>query len=207
MSSGEENPPSSSSQRWSRLARTVYDPIKVGSIDGMDEFAHDRALIRAMNSSYKPNHKVVGDPHHTVFIGRIAHYVTENRIRELFERCGKIVHCRLVTDVVTGLSRGYAFVEYKRRRYAKRAIEEMHGKVLDGKEILVDEEWERRLDGWKPRRLGGGFGGRKKSQQLRFGCKDRPWKKPVGDFKYTSKSDFHRKTKQQRALLNSIEPS
>lgn len=27
--------------------------------------------------------------------------------------------------------------------------------------------------------LGGGFGGRKGSGQLRFGCRDRPWKMPI----------------------------
>lgn len=27
--------------------------------------------------------------------------------------------------------------------------------------------------------VGGGFGGRKESGQLRFGCLDRPWKKPI----------------------------
>ena len=31
---------------------------------------------------------------------------------------------------------------------------------------------------------GGGFGGRKESGQLRFGCIDRPWKKPIPDRHY-----------------------
>lgn len=52
-------------------------------------------------------------------------------------------------------------------------------------------EYERILPGWKPRRygncfckvliifLGGGFGGRKESGQLRFGGVARPFKKPI----------------------------
>lgn len=59
-------------------------------------------------------------------------------------------------------------------------------------------ECERTLPGWKPRRLGllhsnalmysldgytgnlgGGFGGKKESGQLRFGGKDRPFRKPM----------------------------
>ncbi|KXJ70531.1 hypothetical protein RP20_CCG023303 [Aedes albopictus] len=194
---------SGSSKRWIRLVRDVYDPIRVGSIDGTDEFPHDRALVRAMNSSYKPNGKVVGDPMCTVFVGRLARSVGEDRLREVFERFGVIVRCRLVRDVVTELSRGYGFVEFTERKSALKAIDEMHGKNVDGKEILVDEEWERRLEGWKPRRLGGGFGGRQKSQQLRFGCKERPWKKPVSDLSYSSQSEFHRITKQKRDLLDS----
>lgn len=199
-----EEEPSHRSSSWSRYARDVYDPLRVGSIDGKDDFPHDRALVRAMNSSYKANHKVAGEPLHTVFVGRLAHSVDEERLRELFERFGTIIGCRLVRDIVTGLSRGYGFVEYKDRKSTLKAIDEMHGKTIEGKEILVDEEWERRLEGWKPRRLGGGFGGRKKSQQLRFGCKDRPWKKPVSEHKYSSRSEFHRATKHQREVLNSI---
>ncbi|XP_058466038.1 U11/U12 small nuclear ribonucleoprotein 35 kDa protein-like [Malaya genurostris] len=199
--------PAGSKTAWSRYAKHEYDPIRVGSIDGTDEFPHDRALIRAMESNYKPNEKVVGDPYHTIFVGRLDYAVSEEKIRELFERFGLIIRCRLVRDIETGLSRGYAFVEYKRRRHAKRAIEEMHGRVVNGKEILVDEEWERRLKNWKPRRLGGGFGGMKKSQQLRFGCKDRPWKEPMSMQKYSNKSEFFRQTKQQRELLKSFKHS
>lgn len=32
---------------------------------------------------------------------------------------------------------------------------------------------------WIPRRFGGGFGGKKESGQLRFGGKDRPFRKPI----------------------------
>lgn len=60
----------------------------------------------------------------------------------------------------------------------EKALREMHLEYIDGSEIIVEREAERRLPGWKPRRLGGGFGGRKESGQLRFGCRDRPFRKP-----------------------------
>uniref|UniRef100_A0A182SGS3 U11/U12 small nuclear ribonucleoprotein 35 kDa protein n=1 Tax=Anopheles maculatus TaxID=74869 RepID=A0A182SGS3_9DIPT len=176
MSCSEDSP---KTKRWSKYVRDVYDPVQVGSIDGTDQVPHDRALVRAINSIYRPNRKVKGNPLHTIFIGRLAHSVTEEQLRVKFAPFGTIVHTRLVTDIITGLPRGYAFIEYSTRDDALRAIDRMHGVSIDGKEILVDEEWERRLDGWKPRRLGGGFGGRKKSQQLRFGCKVQPFRRPI----------------------------
>uniref|UniRef100_A0A182Y1W6 U11/U12 small nuclear ribonucleoprotein 35 kDa protein n=1 Tax=Anopheles stephensi TaxID=30069 RepID=A0A182Y1W6_ANOST len=176
MSSNEDSP---KTKRWSKYVRDVYDPVQVGSIDGTDQVPHDRALVRAMNSNYRPNRKVKGNPMHTIFIGRLAHSVTEEQLRGKFAPFGTIVHTRLVTDMLTGLPRGYAFIEYSTRDEALRAIDRMHGVSIDDKEILVDEEWERRLEGWKPRRLGGGFGGRKKSQQLRFGCKVQPFRRPI----------------------------
>ena len=43
----------------------------------------------------------------------------------------------------------------------------------------VDMEVARTLPGWVPRRLGGGFSGKKESGQLRFGGIDRPFRRPI----------------------------
>ena len=39
---------------WSPIARS-YHPLTCGSIDGTDDYPHDKAILRALNSSYKPN--------------------------------------------------------------------------------------------------------------------------------------------------------
>lgn len=79
---------------------------------------------------------------------------------------------------MTGKSKQYAFVEYENMSSTDTAWKEMHAEMLDGSELIVEREAERRLVGWRPRRLGGGFGGRKESGQLRFGCRARPFRKP-----------------------------
>lgn len=38
---------------------------------GTDAFPHDNGIVRAVNAHYKPNERIVGDPKHTVFIGRL----------------------------------------------------------------------------------------------------------------------------------------
>ena len=90
-------------ERWSPIAK-VYDPLKCGSIDGTDTVPHDKGIIRAMNArcksrarnasldirpdiyrytvnflADKPNEKVVGDPHCTIFVGRLDRDTTEGR--------------------------------------------------------------------------------------------------------------------------------
>ncbi len=52
--------------------------------------------------------------------------------------------------------------------------------TVDGRVILVEHERASVMKRWKPRRLGGGLGGRKESGQLRFGRRDRPFRMPVG---------------------------
>lgn len=46
------------------------------------------------------------------------------------------------------------------------------------------------MKGWKPRRLGGGFGGRKESGQLRFGGRARPFQKPYDGLQQMSSNDL-----------------
>lgn len=163
---------------WNPIAK-VYDPLKAGSIDGTDVEPHDRAVWRAMCARYRPNKGVVGDPLLTLFVARLNPLTTEEKLHQVFSKFGDIRRLRLVRDIVTGFSKGYAFVEYKEDRAVVRARRDGNKLVVDQHEVFVDMEQERTLKGWVPRRLGGGLGGKKESGQLRFGGRDRPFRKPI----------------------------
>ncbi|KAM9846570.1 U11/U12 small nuclear ribonucleoprotein 35 kDa protein [Aulostomus maculatus] len=163
---------------WSPIAK-VYDPLKAGSIDGTDVEPHDRAVWRAMCARYKPNKGVVGDPLLTLFVSRLNPQTTDEKLHQVFSKYGDIQRLRLVRDIVTGFSKGYAFIEYKEERSVVRARRDANRLVVDQHEVFVDFEQERTLKGWVPRRLGGGLGGKKESGQLRFGGRDRPFRKPI----------------------------
>ncbi|XP_047526238.1 U11/U12 small nuclear ribonucleoprotein 35 kDa protein-like [Pieris napi] len=163
---------------FEKYAIGIYNPIEVGSIDRTDTEPHDRAIIRAILSEYIPNKMVKGDPEYTIFIARLNPRTTQDTIETEFSKFGKVKRCRLVKDIVTGKSKKYAFLEYESGHSVEKALKEMHHEYVDGAEIIVEREAERRLQGWKPRRLGGGFGGRRESGQLRFGCVERPFRKP-----------------------------
>jgi U11/U12 small nuclear ribonucleoprotein SNRNP35 len=154
-----------------------YDPLRSGSIDGaLEARPHDHGIVRALNSGhYKPNLSVKSDPDRTLFIGRISYKTDEKDLEQIFARFGSLVSFRLVRDVVTGFSKGYAFAEYKHRSDAKYAHEKCFRLLVDDRELLVEFEHERSLKGWVPRRLGGGLGGCKESGQLRFGGRYKPF--------------------------------
>ncbi|XP_051256633.1 U11/U12 small nuclear ribonucleoprotein 35 kDa protein [Dicentrarchus labrax] len=163
---------------WSPIAK-AYEPLKAGSIDGTDVEPHDRAVWRAMVARYKPNKGVIGDPLLTLFVARLNPQTTEERLHQVFSKYGDIQRLRLVRDIVTGFSKRYAFIEYKEERAVVRARRDANKLVVDQHELFVDFEQERTLKGWVPRRLGGGQGGKKESGQLRFGGRDRPFRKPI----------------------------
>ncbi|KAG6612779.1 RNA-binding domain-containing protein [Phytophthora cinnamomi] len=124
--------------------------------------------------------QIQGDPYATLFVGRLSFDTTEETLRGVFEQFGAIRRLRLVRDKATDKSKGYAFVEFEHERDFERAYKQAHRRVVDGATILVDFERSRVMKGWKPRRLGGGLGGRKESGQLRFGGRDRPFRPPLG---------------------------
>ncbi|XP_036450546.1 U11/U12 small nuclear ribonucleoprotein 35 kDa protein [Colossoma macropomum] len=163
---------------WSPLAK-VYDPLKAGSIDGTDVEPHDRAIWRAMNAQYRPNKGVTGDPQLTLFVARLNKQTSEEDLRNVFSKFGDIRRLQLIRDIVTGFSKGYAFIEYKEERSLMKAWRDANKMVVDQHELFVDFELERTLQGWIPRRLGGGLGGKKESGQLRFGGRDRPFRRPI----------------------------
>lgn len=157
----------------------VYNPLKSGSIDGTDTLPHDRAVSRAICAEYKPNKNIHSKPENTIFVAKLHKNVTQDTLLKAFSEFGTIKSCSLIKDIITGDSKGYAFIEYENERSAARAYRNGHNILLGNQKILVDYECERLLPGWIPRRLGGGFGGRKNSGQLRFGSRDRPYRKPI----------------------------
>nr|XP_039262520.1 U11/U12 small nuclear ribonucleoprotein 35 kDa protein-like [Styela clava]XP_039262521.1 U11/U12 small nuclear ribonucleoprotein 35 kDa protein-like [Styela clava] len=168
----------SESEPFSRLAKT-YDPVKCGNIDGIGKDIHDRGIWRAINSKYRPNKGVKGDKHCTLFIGRLNLKTTESKLHEIFSKYGNIKNLTVIKDLVTGYSKGYAFIEYESSKSTEKAHHRANNLEIDGCNIVVEYEMERLLPGWIPRRLGGGFGGKKESGQLRFGGRDRPFSKPI----------------------------
>ncbi|KAG8057380.1 hypothetical protein GUJ93_ZPchr0002g25693 [Zizania palustris] len=167
-----------------------YHPIQAGSIDGTDIAPHDNAVLRALLCStaglYDPfgDPKATGDPYCTVFVGRLSRQTDDETLRKAMSRYGRVKSMRLVRDIVTGASRGYAFVEYETDKEMRRAYEDAHHSVIDGTEVLVDYYKQQLMPGWIPRRLGGGLGGKKESGQLRFGGRERPFRAPLRPIPY-----------------------
>ncbi|MDE3268782.1 MAG: RNA-binding protein [Pseudomonadota bacterium] len=81
-----------------------------------------------------------------LFIGGLSWNTSEARLRETFEKFGDLDDIRIITDRDTGRSRGFGFVTFAEEDSAQKAIAEMDGCNLDGRNIKVNEAEE------KPRR-------------------------------------------------------
>ncbi|KAK6454570.1 uncharacterized protein RJT20DRAFT_130729 [Scheffersomyces xylosifermentans] len=112
----------------------------------------------------KNEREFMKDPFKTVFISRLDYKLTELDISKYFSKFGLIESVRIIRDSTTGKSRGYGFIVFARDWDAKACVSELARtgvKLPDTtRTILVDIERGRIVSNWKPRRLGGGLGGR-----------------------------------------------
>ena len=92
-----------------------------------------------------------------LYCGNLAYETTEATLSELFGAIGEVVSVNLITDRLTGRSKGFAFVEMAENDAAQRAISELNGKDMDGRAISVAEARPQRDN-----RAGGGGGERRR---------------------------------------------
>ncbi|KAL9105358.1 MAG: hypothetical protein Q9227_009446 [Pyrenula ochraceoflavens] len=115
---------------------------------------------------YKPDEdpQIRGDAFKTLFVARLSYDVKENDLEREFSRFGPIERIRIVKNENDKNSkkahRGYAFIVYEREKDMRAAYKETDGIRIKDRRVLVDVERGRTVKGWKPRRFGGGLGGR-----------------------------------------------
>ncbi|KAJ0045747.1 hypothetical protein Pint_04341 [Pistacia integerrima] len=63
---------------------------------------------------------------------------TTEGLKEAFSKFGEVVQARVVTDRVSGYSKGFGFVRYATLEDAAKGIEGMDGKFLDGWVIFAE---------------------------------------------------------------------
>ncbi|OIW08292.1 hypothetical protein TanjilG_02968 [Lupinus angustifolius] len=80
----------------------------------------------------------MADPNTNLFVSGLSKRTTTERLREEFAKFGEVVHARVVTDRVSGYSKGFGFVKYATIEEAGKGIEGMDGKFLDGWVIFAE---------------------------------------------------------------------
>ena len=85
-----------------------------------------------------------------IYVGNLSFSVTEDELRSAFEAFGAVEKAAVISDKMSGQSRGFGFVEMPNKEEALKAIEGLNGKDLKGRNMKVNEA--------QPRPAGGGGG-------------------------------------------------
>ena len=91
-----------------------------------------------------------------LFVGNLPYSTNDQSLNDMFTPFGSVASAQIITDKFSGRSRGFGFVEMENDDEAQKAIDEMNGKEIDGRAIVVNEARPREE---RPSNGGGGRGG------------------------------------------------
>jgi RNA recognition motif-containing protein len=91
-----------------------------------------------------------------LYIGNLDYATTEANLSDLFGEVGEVSSVNLITDRMTGRSRGFAFIEMAQASAAQQAINELNGRTVGERQIKVSEARPRRPLGGQDSRDRGG---------------------------------------------------
>ncbi|MFA7319035.1 MAG: RNA-binding protein [Parcubacteria group bacterium] len=88
-----------------------------------------------------------------LYVGNLSYNVNDDSLKDLFSKAGTVQSAMVITDKMSGRSKGFGFVEMSSDDEAKAGIEMYNGKEVDGRKLTVNEARP------KEERPRGSFGG------------------------------------------------
>ena len=95
-----------------------------------------------------------------IYVANLSYETSDSDLKELFQEYGEVESSKVITDRLSGKSRGFGFVEMPNESEALKAIKELNEVEYDGKVISVNvakPKTEKR--DFNNNRRGGGGGG------------------------------------------------
>jgi RNA recognition motif-containing protein len=74
-----------------------------------------------------------------LFVGGLPWATTNDDLKDLFSQAGAVASATIITDKMTGRSRGFGFVEFDNDADADNALSMFNGKEYNGRNLLVNE--------------------------------------------------------------------
>ncbi|MFH1671250.1 MAG: RNA-binding protein [Candidatus Portnoybacteria bacterium] len=74
-----------------------------------------------------------------LYVGGLSYDTTEDGLKEAFAKAGTVESAAVITDKMSGRSKGFGFVEMSSDEEAQKAMEMWNGKELDGRSLTVNE--------------------------------------------------------------------
>src|SRR5262245_1499944 len=95
-----------------------------------------------------------------IYVGNLSFQTTEADLSDMFGKIGQVESVQIITDRDTGRSKGFAFVQMADDAAAEKAIAQLNGKEVGGRNLTVNEARPMQKRDFGGR--GGGGGGRRR---------------------------------------------
>ncbi len=87
-----------------------------------------------------------------LYIGNISYRTKESDLEQTFSAYGEVTSATIITDKITGRSKGFGFVDMPNDDEARAAIEAVNGREVGGRNLTVNEAKPREERPRAPRR-------------------------------------------------------
>ena len=74
-----------------------------------------------------------------LYVGNLSYNTTDASLKAAFAALGEVESANVITDKMTGRSRGFGFVNMVNDAEAEAAIAKMNGADLEGRKLTVNE--------------------------------------------------------------------
>ncbi|MBD3359688.1 MAG: RNA-binding protein [Candidatus Buchananbacteria bacterium] len=74
-----------------------------------------------------------------LYVGNLPYSLDDNQLKDLFSEAGSVTSATIITDKMSGRSKGFGFVEMGSEEEAAKAIEMFNEKEIEGRNIKVNE--------------------------------------------------------------------
>lgn len=73
-----------------------------------------------------------------IYVGNLSYETSENDLRNVFGEHGAVSKVNVIMDKMTGKSKGFAFIEMENDADGQKAIDELNGADLNGRNLKVN---------------------------------------------------------------------
>lgn len=74
-----------------------------------------------------------------LYVGGLSYDTTQDSLKNYFSQAGTVETATVISDRVSGRSKGFGFVEMSTDAEAEQAISMFHGKDFEGRQLTVNE--------------------------------------------------------------------
>jgi RNA recognition motif-containing protein len=79
-----------------------------------------------------------------IYVGNLDYKVNGNDLKDVFEDYGSVSDAKVITDKMSGRSKGFGFVTMEDATAAEKAINELNGATYENREMVVNQAREKR---------------------------------------------------------------
>jgi RNA recognition motif-containing protein len=74
-----------------------------------------------------------------LYVGGLSYDTAEDSLKEAFSQAGTTESVTIITDKMSGRSKGFGFIEMSSEEEAQKAIDMWNGKEFEGRTLTVNE--------------------------------------------------------------------